>query len=82
MRPAAIEAAYKRETDAEVRIGLIRALGAMGDRAVDVLQRLVTSSDTAVRATRSPSSRAAAPPDPGPGPAPSLDRSLDEHERE
>ena len=33
---AAIEAAYKRETDAEVRIGLIRALGAMGDRAVDV----------------------------------------------
>ena len=47
----ALEAAYRRETDAEVRIGLIRALGAMGDRSVDVLQRLVTSSDTTIRAT-------------------------------
>ena len=47
---AAIEAAYKRETDPEVRVGLIRALGAMGDRAVDALQRLVTSSDPQVRA--------------------------------
>jgi len=48
---AAIEAAYKRETDSEVRIGLIRALGAMGDSSVDALQRLVTSSDSEVRAT-------------------------------
>jgi beta-lactamase regulating signal transducer with metallopeptidase domain len=47
---AALEAAYRRETDAEVRIGLIRALGAMGDRSVDALQRLITASDTAVRA--------------------------------
>jgi HEAT repeat protein len=47
----ALEAAYTRETDPEVRIGLIRALGAMGDRSVDVLQRLVTSSDPQVRKT-------------------------------
>jgi beta-lactamase regulating signal transducer with metallopeptidase domain/HEAT repeat protein len=46
----ALEAAYRRETDPEVRIGLIRALGAMADRSVDALQRLVTASDTAVRA--------------------------------
>jgi len=46
---AAIEAAYTRETDPEVREGLIRALGVMGDRAVDALQRLVTSSDPKVR---------------------------------
>jgi len=45
----AIEAAYQRETDPEVRIGLIRALGAMGDSAVDALERLVSSRDTAVR---------------------------------
>jgi HEAT repeat protein len=45
----AIEAAYTREVDPEVRIGLIRALGAMGDPAVDALQRLVTSSDPQVR---------------------------------
>jgi beta-lactamase regulating signal transducer with metallopeptidase domain/HEAT repeat protein len=48
---AAIEAAYKRETDSDVRIGLIRALGAMGESSVDALQRLVTSSDSEVRAT-------------------------------
>ena len=48
---AAIEAAYRSETDSEVRIGLIRALGAMGDGAVDALQRLVSSSDKEVRAT-------------------------------
>jgi HEAT repeat protein len=45
----AIEAAYTRETDPEVRVGLIRALGAMGDRAVDALQRLVSSPDPRVR---------------------------------
>ena len=48
---SALEAAYRRETDSEVRIGLIRALGAMGDGAVDALQRLVSSSDKEVRAT-------------------------------
>ncbi|MGH7512555.1 MAG: HEAT repeat domain-containing protein [Gemmatimonadales bacterium] len=45
----AIEAAYTRETDPEVRVGLIRALGAMDDRAVDALQRLVSSPDPQVR---------------------------------
>jgi HEAT repeat protein len=45
----AIEAAYNRETDPEVREGLIKALGVMGDRAVDALQRLVTSPDPKVR---------------------------------
>jgi beta-lactamase regulating signal transducer with metallopeptidase domain/HEAT repeat protein len=45
----AIEAAYARETDPEVRVGLIRALGRMGDRAVDALQRLVSSPDPQVR---------------------------------
>ncbi len=48
---SALEAAYRKETDREVRIGLIRALGAMGDAAVDALQRLVSSSDKEVRAT-------------------------------
>ncbi len=48
---SAIEAAYRRETDSKVRIGFIRALGAMGDAAVDALQRLVSSSDKEVRAT-------------------------------
>jgi beta-lactamase regulating signal transducer with metallopeptidase domain len=48
---SALEAAYRKETDSEVRIGLIRALGAMGDAAVDALQRLVSSSDKEVRAT-------------------------------
>jgi HEAT repeat protein/beta-lactamase regulating signal transducer with metallopeptidase domain len=45
----AIEAAYNRETVPEVREGLIRALGAMGDGAVDVLQRLVSSPDPKIR---------------------------------
>jgi beta-lactamase regulating signal transducer with metallopeptidase domain/HEAT repeat protein len=45
----AIEAAYNRETVPEVREGLIRALGAMGDGAVDALQRLVTSPDPKIR---------------------------------
>jgi beta-lactamase regulating signal transducer with metallopeptidase domain/HEAT repeat protein len=48
---SALEAAYRKETDREVRIGLIRALGAMGDAAVDALQRLVGSSDKEIRAT-------------------------------
>jgi HEAT repeat protein len=45
----AIEAAYNRETVPEVREGLIRALGAMGDGAVDALQRLVSSPDPKIR---------------------------------
>jgi HEAT repeat protein len=48
---AALEAAYGKETDDEVRVGLIKALGALGERSVDVLQRLVTSSGSVVRET-------------------------------
>ncbi len=45
----AIDAAFRHETDADVREGLIRALGQMGDRSVDALQRLLSSPDSAVR---------------------------------
>jgi hypothetical protein len=48
---SALEAAYQRETDPEIRIGMIRALGAMGERSVDVLQHLVSSSDPEIRKT-------------------------------
>jgi HEAT repeat protein/beta-lactamase regulating signal transducer with metallopeptidase domain len=47
----ALEAAYKRETDPEIRIGMIRALGAMGERSVDALQGLVSSTDPQIRKT-------------------------------
>ena len=46
----AIEAAFRREKDAEVQRGLIRALGSMGDRAVPTLTRLVDAADPEVRA--------------------------------
>jgi HEAT repeat protein len=46
---SAIDAAFQHESDGEVREGLIRALGQMGDRAVDALQRLVTSPDSTIR---------------------------------
>ena len=45
----ALEAAFRREQDPEVRLGLIRALGAMGDRAVGTLSRLLESNDARVR---------------------------------
>lgn len=45
----ALEAAFQKESDPEVREGMIRALGSMGDRAVPTLQRLITSSDPKVR---------------------------------
>ncbi len=45
----AIDTAYRKEADAEVRMALLRALGAMGDRAVPTLERLVTSPDSSVR---------------------------------
>jgi len=45
----AIDAAFRRETDAEVQEGLIHALGTFGELSVDVLQRLVTSPDSTVR---------------------------------
>ncbi|HKV76184.1 MAG TPA: M56 family metallopeptidase [Gemmatimonadales bacterium] len=45
----AIEQAFGHEVDPEVQRGLIRALGAMGDRSVDLLEKLVTSSDPQIR---------------------------------
>ena len=47
---SAIDEAFRRESDADVREGLIKALGAMGDGAVDALSKLVTSPDSEVRA--------------------------------
>jgi beta-lactamase regulating signal transducer with metallopeptidase domain len=46
---SALDAALGKESDKEVQLGMIRALGAMGDQAVDALQRLVTSPDSNVR---------------------------------
>jgi beta-lactamase regulating signal transducer with metallopeptidase domain/HEAT repeat protein len=45
----ALDAAFHHETDGEVQRGLIRALGAMGDRSVEALQRLVSSPDSEIR---------------------------------
>jgi HEAT repeat protein len=45
----AIEAAFGRETDHEVQLGLIRALGASGESSVGALQRLVSSPDSEIR---------------------------------
>jgi len=46
---SALDLALRNESDKEVQVGMIRALGAMGDQAVDALQRLVTSPDSNVR---------------------------------
>ena len=46
---APLAEAFHRETDPDVRHGMIQALGALGDGAVSVLEQLVTSPDTAVR---------------------------------
>ncbi|HTO73494.1 MAG TPA: HEAT repeat domain-containing protein, partial [Gemmatimonadales bacterium] len=45
----AIEQAFPHQVDPEVQRGMIRALGAMGDRSVDLLEKLVTSSDPQIR---------------------------------
>jgi HEAT repeat protein len=45
-----LEAAFNREKNPEVQHGLIQALGAMGDHAIETLSRLVTSPDPEVRA--------------------------------
>jgi beta-lactamase regulating signal transducer with metallopeptidase domain/HEAT repeat protein len=45
-----IEAAFRKEKDREVQRGLIRALGAMGERSIPTLTRLVDSSDPELRA--------------------------------
>lgn len=49
MTVGALDAAFRREPDPEVQRGLLRALGAMGDRAVDALSKLVGSPDSEVR---------------------------------
>jgi HEAT repeat protein len=46
---SAIDTALSRETDAEVQLGLIRALGASGEGSVAALERLVASPDSEVR---------------------------------
>jgi len=46
---SAIDTALSRETDAEVQLGLIRALGASGEGSVATLERLVASPDSEVR---------------------------------
>ena len=45
----ALDAALRRETNAEVQHGLIRALGAAGEASVPALERLVTSPDPETR---------------------------------
>jgi beta-lactamase regulating signal transducer with metallopeptidase domain len=45
----ALDAALRRETDAEVQHGLIRALGATGEASVAALERLVSSPDPEIR---------------------------------
>jgi beta-lactamase regulating signal transducer with metallopeptidase domain/HEAT repeat protein len=45
-----LEAAFHREKDPEVQRGLIRALGSMGNLAVDTLTRLISSPDPEIRA--------------------------------
>ncbi len=47
----AIATAFKRETDPDVQQGLVRALGAMGDGAIEALQTLLTSANPEVRRT-------------------------------
>jgi beta-lactamase regulating signal transducer with metallopeptidase domain len=46
---ASIDGAFRHEGDHEVQEGLIRALGRMGDRSIDALQRLVSSPDSEIR---------------------------------
>ncbi|MHB1313285.1 MAG: HEAT repeat domain-containing protein, partial [Gemmatimonadaceae bacterium] len=45
----AIEAAFRKETDAQVQMGLLRALGSLGDASVPILERLVSSPNAEVR---------------------------------
>lgn len=45
----ALDNAFRRESDHDVQLAVIRALGAMGDGAVDALEKLVTASDPEIR---------------------------------
>lgn len=44
-----LESAFRREDDPEVRMGIIRALGVMGEGAVESLSKLVDSPDPKIR---------------------------------
>jgi beta-lactamase regulating signal transducer with metallopeptidase domain/HEAT repeat protein len=46
---SAIDTALRRETDSQVQLGLIKALGASGEGSVTALERLVASPDSEVR---------------------------------
>jgi beta-lactamase regulating signal transducer with metallopeptidase domain/HEAT repeat protein len=46
-----LEAAFRKETDPEVREGLLKALARMGERAVPILEQLLRSDDENVRRT-------------------------------
>ncbi len=46
----ALDVALQKETDANARWAMVRALSAMGDRAVAPLQRIIDSSDSPLRA--------------------------------
>ncbi len=69
---AAVASAVRRETDSDVQVGLIRALGSLGDGSVSELERLVASPDTAVRnvAIRALAGGGATGPWPWPRPQP------------
>jgi HEAT repeat protein len=45
----ALDAAFQKETDGEVQVGLLRALGSAGESAVPTLEKLVTSPNPEVR---------------------------------
>jgi HEAT repeat protein len=46
---SAIDTALRRETDSQVQLGLIKAIGASGEGSVTALERLVASPDSEVR---------------------------------
>jgi beta-lactamase regulating signal transducer with metallopeptidase domain/HEAT repeat protein len=45
----AVEAAFIKEAEREVQLGLLRALGSMGDASIEALEKLVSSSDPEIR---------------------------------
>ena len=47
---AAVESALGKETDKDAEMALVRALGAMGEKSVDAIKRLLDSKDPDIRA--------------------------------
>ena len=68
----ALNAALKGETNQRLQIAYIKALGAMGEKSVDAVRGLLTSSDTRIRsiAIRALAGGKAAGPWPWPWPEP------------